>query len=266
LDRNVVISIKHLLAGVPQSNSREIAALDKRGFVVSPLLSALEADQGANRNREAIAESLRLEASAVSRYFKKATTDSDFLASDPDAIATIFAPAFEREAVVEMEFVADLQRRLVTQSGKDVAEREFLEVASYIESKGQMLGHPASLIALACTLGSHYARKVLNPKKDPSAALTFNALADIEKIRLKNYIQHLDRTGRTYEICTFDKGLNAMAKAIRVNRSSNLPPPQPEYELVGYQYDFEVYFGQMPFVAGNSALKARLKHRFEKGL
>lgn len=268
LDRNVVIAIDDQLSGKSRAHAAALAKLDRPRFQVSPLLSVLETHRASARDRASIAASIDREATLVERFFRRAGTDSELLLGERDALATTFALELARDQARDMNFIGALQQRLARQSGKDDAVREFTAVLQFARDYERRAADPAVLVGLACTLGCPDARRVLNPSAAPTPDDTFNALADVEKVRLTNYIRHLslgEGRGGDVHLHTFDRGLNALSKTIRVVQSVSLQTRGEGFETIVYHFDRDVFFGRMPFLAGQPGRVARLKAILEGG-
>jgi hypothetical protein len=262
LDRNIVIAIDDQLSGRSHAHAAQLAKLDHPRYTVSSLLSVLETHRASTRDAAAIAESIDREARLLKRFFRRARTDSALLLAERDTMAVTFANELAREHDRDMQFIAALQRRLSDQNGREEAVRAFLALTQFIAAYGRQLGDPAVLAGLACTLGCLDARSVLKPTPEPTPNDTFNALADIEKIRLTNYIRHLsigEGHGGDVHLETFDRGLNALSRTIRVTDSVSVQTAGAGYETVSYAFDRDVYFGRMPFLRGQPKRVERLK-------
>ena len=261
LDRNAVIEIEKIVKGNGSPIYEKLKRLDKRKNTVSCLLSALETHKKSSRDAAAIADSIERESGVLSAFFRYARTDSSLLLSEKDGYAIGFAEEFAKNQQNDLEFIADAQRLLAKETGKDHVMSEFERVADFIRQRGRQLGDPLSMLLIACPLGSQGARKVLKPTENPDPDLSFNVLADVEKIKLKNYLQHIaiyKGVRSALKIFSEDAGLMSFSSAILVRSALSMDSHIANEVSAMYWSDAEHFISKMPFLEGRNKQKEKV--------
>lgn len=228
LDRNAVSIIKDSNSGKPQEGDKlellkKIKSLDNKKSVFSPLLSILEGQRGRRETKEEINETIAKESSHIGRFFKRAKTDSDFLAKNNALISELISGERELNFDGYMSFL-DYARKHIYQPLSETKKHETLEdLIKRANSLGIPLGHPVVMCCAATIFGSQEARKVVKPKIAKYNA--HNALSDIISISRINNIKSLTRNDNIiFKLITLDAALEkfiSMVSVIEVTPSND---------------------------------------------
>ncbi|WP_116603024.1 hypothetical protein [Cupriavidus alkaliphilus] len=222
LDRNVLSVIKVAIDGNEQKGEKEqrmldfLRRIDVPQYAISPLPSLMEGEHRREDNVTEKAQQLEKEAEAVSRFFRAARTDSEYLKSARDIFARIFAglrevdwdarAAFRTKAVpLIIDPVAPAARRAVEDTFAELAISGGLERTDGIV-----------VMFVACLYGNRDARKVLKPTK-PDA--TYNVLSDIHLIPRIALIKSVARElpiQLKVRFLTLDGGLEQVLENVRI--------------------------------------------------
>lgn len=263
LDRNAVIEIERMNAGHWSSMGAKVRKIDKRKNFASPLLSVLETGRSASRDAASVIESITREEAVMRRFFRRARVDSEYLVSEQHVLSGEFLDSLTQNQARDLQFIASAQRLLSKQTAGNMVRKEFNRVVEFVRDAGRELQDPLSLVVLACPLGSERARGLLKPSVEADDKAAFNALADVEKIKLVNYIELLmSEHGQASELRLFseDKGLVGMKAAIVVTHSGTVRNSVLGHE-VGYRFDPEKYLAAMPYLEGQPKISGEVRAR-----
>lgn len=261
LDRNAVIEMEKVNAGEWSPMGAKLREIDKRKNFASCLLSVLETSRSASRDSAAVTESITREEAVMRTFFRKARTDSGYLLDNQHVLSGRFLESLTQNQAQDLQFIASAQQLLAKQTAGDVVRKEFKRVVEFVRDAGRMLQDPLSLVVLACPLGSERARGLLKPSTETDDEAAFNALADVEKIKLVNYIEALMREhGERSELRLFseDRGLMGMKAAIVVTHSGTIRNSEQGHE-VGYCFNPEKYLVAMPFLESRPKISGEVR-------
>lgn len=230
LDRNVVVSIKQKLGGkkLLPNQDRTLRMLDKDNNLISPLLSIREGQSGIRENKEEYEQTLLKETEAISKFFKKAKTDSKFLIEMKDEFSDIFSNNIEFNWGNYISFIKEMQGLLyqpVSKNEKDNFKKKILDSALV---NNILHTHPSVLCALSVLYGCNEIRKVLKPKKirsderiNKDAYNTMNDLIVLSRVHMIQVVSyekgyHKDKI----KFSTFDKGLEFFLNCMKTKKLS----------------------------------------------
>jgi len=222
LDRNVVSVIKVAIAGKEQKGNKEqrmldfLRGIDMPQYAISPLPSLMEGEHGREDNVTEKTMQLEKETEAVSRFFRSARTDSEYLKSAKDMFAQLFAGLREADWDARAAFrtkAAPLIIEPVAPAARRAVEDKFAELAI---SGGLKRTDGIVVLFVACLYGNLDARKVLKPTKPDS---TYNVLSDVHLIPRIALVKSVARElpiQLKVRFLTLDGGLEQVLDNIRI--------------------------------------------------
>ncbi|VWC82267.1 hypothetical protein BLA39750_01290 [Burkholderia lata] len=220
LDRNLVEWIMQSQGTDPKLDDAKLTALaelssiDRHGSIISPLLSIIEGEHGQFDTVEEKLACLKLEVTAIRKFFKVATVDSRYLEEHQDLASQVFV--HHREELWTRREIFYRQARGLIKEVPKRHERKHLQeklitIAAAVELQP---ADPILVLSIACLHKNKFAEEVLKPK-DGSI---FNVLSDIH---LVGRISAVMAVGIAYDpslsfgFLTADKGLRGVLPRIR---------------------------------------------------
>jgi hypothetical protein len=212
LDRCVVSLIKECNSGKIQTDPktvefiRHLRTLDRPGDYFSPLLSIVEGEHGREDTADEKRSCQRKESEHVRRFFRSASTDSNYLDACSGMVGITFTENRESAWDAREQFLriaAPLIAKGVKKEQRKSIEHELVASA---QSACLSAGDPVVVLCLACLYGSDHARSVIKPKELP----LYNVLNDVHTLSRVGLIQALIQQNRIPLKTNFisrDKGL-----------------------------------------------------------
>lgn len=272
LDRNLVIEIRDyqppppvpLQKGAPppapvrNPTIAKARALDKKNRTVSALLSIMEGDQAKALTGSDLQAILTRETAALKRFYRVAETDEPYLRTHNIDACLALATEAQRESDTYVCATAQLQTLLATQNGKQATKGPLDDVIATARQHDLVLSNPLILCAIACVYGSDVARGVLKPQLTPTHDTSFNAVMDLSKIKLVNYLRHLGNMGAnqlTFE--TMDKALQRFSSLLHVRSTSSRRTTS--HDAFSTSIDLDVFLNNLPFLKDLKKQKSTLR-------
>jgi len=243
LDRNAVSDIKYKVNGgkLLQPRSRKLRLLDRKEYVISPILSIREGQLGIRENESETKETIESETKIISRFFKRAKTDSKYLFKNRNELANIFAKNIEDKWDNYVLFLTEMNRFLyqpISKRDKNKYEEKILDSAL---KHNITLGNPILMGCFSILYGSDKSRKIFKFKeKDYIDKNIHNALNDLIIINRLSMIELLVKKHNSYEkveFFTFDIGLDSFLKDITF-KGQNLTEGSIETDIT---YDINLF-------------------------
>mgnify|MGYP006910069997 CR=1 FL=1 len=235
LDRNAVDAIKRCVSGeyVENCKRRQLESLDRSRNTISPILSIIEGQSGRRESEEEIKLTLKKEAAAIRRFFKRARTDTHYFLSEEqiDNFSKTFGNNIEYAWDSYTDFIKSVFPLLyqpVSPTKPHDIENQLFELAAkhYVQ-----ISHPVLVVSLATLYGHEGARKTLKAKKeyetqDKLDRAAYNVVCDIMSISrigsIKAAMSKSKEIGDRVQLFTFDKGLLSLVSAVTINWGESL--------------------------------------------
>lgn len=237
LDKNVVEDIKKSNKGISGPGAAFARAIDRKANTVSALLAILEGGQQRPQSDQEFHNQLKLDSHAVSRFYKHARTDFEYLQVHGAGFAQIFAPHVQTKTSALLPLTMKLQA-LVVLSPSLVNARSMLKEIDALASEHLVeLSHPLITCAVSCMYGYGPARKVLKPAFNPKPAGAYNAIADIRLLMESAFFRSMwNETGRHQNVYLYsqDKNLNAFDRALQLKAVTAPELAEPGIEAVRF--------------------------------
>lgn len=259
LDKNIIVDIHHSLRGRGSEAIAEARRVDIARNTVSPLLAILEGSvQRAQTVEEAVTQ-LEMDARAVGRFYRYATTDSKYLQEVAVDMAEVLGAHWLQKTSYLVPLCQSLQE-ILARTYSVIDARSVLDgLVSKCEEAGVPLSHPLATCAVACLYGNKSARKVIKPSAEPTREGAYNAVSDIRMIMESAYIRKLWQTGAKQEpvhLLSRDIHLNEFAKMVSVRVELATSDPHADQESVTYRVSVG---GELfPSIASNDREIARV--------
>ncbi len=225
LDRNVVSIIKDSISGVLQHDGKKLGMLvwlrsiDRPGNFVSPLFSIMEGQLGRIESAEEKAETLQKECACISRFFKRAKTDSDFLLDSYELVSSVFSGKVEANFDVYVEFLREVCGKIYQPVSRERARVLKEEIISGANGRSIPLGHPVVVCCLSVLYGCQFSRKLLKPKEN--MCNLHNSLSDILIIPRLSHVRAVGTNkGIFFKFVTLDEGLDFFVSRTSIERSN----------------------------------------------
>lgn len=223
LDRNVISTIKNYNFQKPVSTNelRALRKIDKRKYLISPILSIMEGQSGIKEDDSKVLATLRKETEAVARFFKKARTDSDVLQHLSGKAAT----AFSSRTLENWDGYSRLIEFAQTHLFQPISPRKRWDMLTELIKAAKMnnvsMGHPTLMCPISTLYGCGASHKILKPKakrneKKQNRAV-YNTVCDLVAINwIATFRAASQEAGHqdTYKFMTFDKGLKFFLNTI----------------------------------------------------
>lgn len=264
LDRNVVIEIENHLKGKSTAFVSRIAAIDKSGNKVSPLLSVTEGHIKEDRDALSFEEALEREAAALDGFFQHAKTDTSTLKT-MSGLATAFIGEVRSTQDDDIRFLKGVQTEFSSPTSRQMARREYDKAKALIRQGSRPLTDKFALACVATALGCEAARGVVKPTSAPNDSHAFNALADIEKISFVRYMRVLSFSeGVTdrIELFTFDEDLASYYSLVKPVSASTR---NFTFEEVSYEIPLDPLMDSMLHLAGKVKLRREVEADLARG-
>ena len=237
LDKNVVEDVKLSLKGVPTKGAAVARTIDRKGNIVSPLLSILEGSARRAQSGPELHDQLMADSLAVGMFYRLATTDSEYLQTLSATTVAALAPHV-REKTSALAPLAMKLQALVVQQRKWIEAREvLLKIDSLANEHEVNLSHPLVTCAVACLYGSASARGVLKPAVSPTVEGAYNAVADIRYVMETAYIRKLRNESGVREnvlLLSSDKNLRDFSKLLQLRVDMSLTTNKAGPEIVTF--------------------------------
>lgn len=263
LDRNVVIEVEHALGSKGTPFLERLRAIDIPGNVVSPLLSVTEGHVKEKRDVESFQASLDRETAALDRFFQHARTDTTSLREVAN-LGAAFVAEVRATQDVDIGFIKQVQKNFHQLTAQDQARAEYAKAKELIASSERPLSDKLSLACIATALGSKAARGVMKPRKEPDDSHAFNALADLEKLSLLNYMRALSvREGKTdrVELFSFDEDLVSYCALVKPTWAS--VKHLKSFEEVTYSIPLQALLDSMLHLTNKAKLRSTVEADLE---
>lgn len=265
LDRNVVIELENAASSKGTPFLERLKAIDQPGNVVSPLLSVTEGHIKEKRDVRSFEESLLRETAVVDGFFQHAQSDTSTLAGVSD-LAAVFVAEVRATQDADIGFIKLVQEEFCQQTARDLAKKEYQKAKALITASGRPLSDRLSLACIATALGSKQARGVIKPKRQPDDSHAFNALADLEKISLLNFMRALSiEQGKTdrIELFTFDQDFWNYYELVKPTTAS--VKTLKSFEQVSYSIPLQALLNSMLHLTGKPNLRSAVEADLEAG-
>lgn len=156
------------------------------------------------------------ETEAISKIFKRARTDSDFLQKRSSEFSEIFSNNIEHKWENYISFTKEIQSILYQPISKNERNSFKLKILEISENYNIPSTHPAVICALSVLYGCEETRRILKPKlnrtDDQRSKDAYNAMSDLIIISRLHMIQNINSEDREHNdriiYFTFDKGLD----------------------------------------------------------
>lgn len=219
LDKNIVEDIRSSLNNIPSPGVALARSVDRKGAIISPLLSIAEGNIRKPQTSGEILSSMRIETQAVGMFYNHARTDAHYLQNN-DVELIIALGTHWREKTKELLPLANslqvlLSRTYSISDTKDVFSKIDLLCGSHSVSRV----HPLVTCAIACLYGNMSARRVIKPAKNPSEGDSYNAVSDIRMLLETAYLREMFQKhspNMGVSLLSGDKKLNEFARDIGV--------------------------------------------------
>lgn len=222
LDRCVVSLIKECNAGKVQTDRKKVdflrylRTLDRPGDYVSPLLSIVEGEHGREDTAGEKSACQRKESEEVRRFFRFASTDSDYLDACSETVGSTFTE-FRESAWNERENFLRNAAPLIAQGIKK-HHRKSVEhqLFALAQSADLSASDPIVVLCLACLYENGHARSVIKPTEPPF----YNVLNDVHTLsRVEAIRAQIQRSGFSLKtkFISRDKGLMQMRSQIDIS-------------------------------------------------
>lgn len=235
LDKNVVEDIKKSIQGISGPGAAFARAIDRKANTASALLAILEGGQQRPQSDQEFHNQLKLDSQAVSRFYKLARTDFEYLQEHGARFAEIFAQHMEAKSSALLPLTMKLQA-LVVLSPSLISARSILKEIDALASEHLVeLSHPLVTCAVSCMYGYRPARKVLKPAVNPTPEGAYNAIADIRLIMESAFIRSMwkDPHQNVY-LYSQDKNLNAFDRTLQLRAKISPELAEPGIESVRF--------------------------------
>ncbi|GAB7534272.1 hypothetical protein [Burkholderia sp. 3C] len=234
LDRNVISVIKHSLVNKEQKGEKEkrmlahLKEIDARQNAISPIISLMEGEKGRPDSPTEKDEQVEKETDVVSRFFKRARTDSSYLTNNKEIFIKIFSGYREgssdtraafREKAIEVVFNK-------VPSNKRRSSEDFLFRTA--ESFGLKKNDVIVVMFIACLYGNDDARDILKLK---DLHKIHNVLSDIyliPRMGLVKWIAESQNMRIEVELLTLDEGLKNVLSNVKVSWRLDRGQSEPE--------------------------------------
>jgi len=237
IDRNIVSDIRKHNAGQRNHNFELAQSVDKKKNFISPLMSIIE---GRFRNPQSYTkmhDTLVDESAEISKFYKHARTDSEFLKSNSIQMISVFSEQSAADVAKYAPFVKFLQEKLadpVAEEKSLIVQKEILE---YAIDNFYCPGHPVTICGLSCLHGNSAAHRVLKPKvysSDEIESAAYNSLLDILITNQLAYIGSFQNKADNVIFLTRDIGLKNFLSQFRVAVKKRNFDRSADQEVVAY--------------------------------
>ncbi|WP_186033980.1 hypothetical protein [Burkholderia gladioli] len=223
LDRNVISVIKHSLANKEQKGDKEermlahLKEIDAPQNAISPIMSLMEGEKGRPDSPTEKDEQVEKETDVVSRFFKRARTDSSHLINNKEIFIKIFsgyregssdARAAFREKAIEVVF------NKVPSNKRRSAENLLFRTAEFC---GLNKNDVIVVMFIACLYENDDARDILKLK---DLHKIHNVLSDIyliPRIGLVKWVAESQNMRIKIKLLTLDEGLEKVLSNVKVS-------------------------------------------------
>lgn len=224
IDRNVIATIRQKLNNqkILPFRDRELRKLDRKNNFISPLLSIREGQSGIKENKLQTKKTTNEEAVLLSRFFKRAKTDSKFLLENQDMLADAFGNNTELKWNSYISFLSEMNDILF----QHISKKEKIKYQKIIINKALEynidLGHPIVMCCFSVLYGCDNSRGILkfklNLTESEKKKNLYNALNDLMIISRLSMIKALAKEANKkekIEYFTFDNKLKKFINSIK---------------------------------------------------
>lgn len=192
LDRNIVSLVKDANARKSQADINKVRMLkklkniDRKNNVISPMFSIIEGQHGFPESYTEMQNTINRETEELSRFFRKATTDGEFIKSAIEYHSHIFVDN-ERSYDKYDAFLRGCNPLLVDKvkaSEKEKVKNKIKEIGRKLEVP---YGHPVFMCCISVLYGSDISRKIIKFKKNDFK--THNARSDLLIVTRLNWVR-----------------------------------------------------------------------------
>lgn len=231
LDRNVISTIKNynLKRPIDKDELRELRRIDKKKYLISPILSIMEGQIGIKENDSEVLATLHKETEAVAFFFKKAQTDTHAL----QHLASKAAKAFSSRTLENWEGYSQLIKFAQTHLFQPISPSKrwdmLIKLLNLAKMNGVPMVHPTLMCPLSVLYRCRESQKILKPKEIRDEVsqkrAMYNTVCDLVAVNwIATFRANSLEAGHqdTYKFMTFDKGLKFFLDTITLVNASSL--------------------------------------------
>lgn len=237
LDRNIISHISEGFKRCTDSDAVRIKDLDKKGNIVSFMLSSLEGNSALPQTPTQVFDGTTADLEKAKGFFKKARLDSNFLKKYLIEASLAFSERQQEIFTRYFEITKFLQDTLYQSIAAEDLTSTREAIAVKAKETGTPFGHTIVLCGLAALYGYVPARKALKCRK-PNASETennrkkriYNAISDLMTISNVGTILDTHNRLQTHQkpqkrlsvkFITLDKDLDAILSKLTINKTSS---------------------------------------------
>jgi len=246
LDRNAIISIKKKIErkNFPPERRKQLRHIDKSINLITPLLSIYEGNLTKKQNSEELKRTILEETKLISKFFKNAKTDSEFLVDNITYLQDAFSTDWElkwNDYIKFLKFASEFLFQPIASNKKIDYEKKILDKAKELDIP---IGHITVISCLSILYGSKITRGVLKFKQTMDEKDLYNILSDlmipVRLLSIESIIIKQQRKDKI-EYFTFDKSLKKLIKKIQLNFKKSLHTNNSVNIDIGITYDITLF-------------------------
>lgn len=238
LDKNIVEDIKKSLNNTASTGAALARSIDRKGAIVSPMLSIAEGSFRKPQTQDEMLNSLIVETRAIGMFYKHARTDANFLREVAVKMVMAFEPHWRGKFNELMPLAIELKKLLYrTYSVRD-AKDIFRKIDSLCSKHSIPRVHPLVVCAIACLYGHSGARRVLKPSMNPSEGDAYNAISDIRMLMDTAYISQMFRqraSNKLVKLLSNDIKLNEFSQEIQIFSDGDIFATNSNEKLINHR-------------------------------